>query len=210
MFYLVIFLIIVGLASLEILNLEKSISKYFPLIVIFILLVTAGFRYETGVDWKVYASMFSTTPPINEITNAVGRELIFSSPDYGYCLLISIVKYFGGSIQTVFFIVSLITYIFLYKALTFFSSGKTTSLLIYFSLLFFILDMSGLRQSLALSIFFYSIQYIYNGRFSKFMLFIMLAASFHWSAYLLIFMYFIIRRRFSTRATIYLSAYLPK
>ena len=162
MFYLIIFLIIVLLSFLEILNLKKYISKSFPIIILVLLLFIAGLRYETGVDWRVYSSMFDSTVPIDEITNSLGKDLIFSSPDYGYCLLISIVKYFGGSIQTVFFIVSFITYLFLYKAISFFSVEKSTSLLIYFSLLFFVLDMSGLRQSLALSIFFYSIKYIYN------------------------------------------------
>lgn len=202
MFYLAIFLIIVFFSSLEILGLEEEVSRYFPWIVLLILLVIAGFRYETGVDWRIYASMFQTTAPIDEITTPLGRELIFSTPDYGYCLLISIVKYFGGSIQTVFFIISLITYIFLYKSIVFFSEGKTTSLLIYFSLLFFVLDMSGMRQSLALSMFFYALRFIYNRNLLKFTLLILVAASFHWSAYLLFLLYFIIRRYFSTKALI--------
>jgi len=202
MFYLIIFIIIVFFAILEVLNLEKEISQYFPWIVLFILLCVAGFRYETGVDWRIYASMFQTTATIDEITTPLGREQIFSTPDYNYCLLISIIKYFGGSIQTVFFVVSLITYIFLYKSLVFFSDGKTTSLLIYFSLLFFVLDMSGMRQSLALSMFFYSIRYIYDRNLLKFILLIMLAASFHWSAYLLLCLYFIIGRHFSTKVLV--------
>lgn len=202
MFYFVIFLLIVSLAILEVLNLEKAISQYFPMTVLLILLFIAGFRYETGVDWRIYTSMFETTAPIDEITNPLGREQIFSTPDYGYCLLISTVKYLGGSIQTIFFIVSLITYVFLFRSITFFSDGKTTSLLIYFSLLFFVLDMSGMRQSLALSIFFYSIRYIYEKNFVKFALLLLLAASFHWSAYLLLCMYFIIRKYFSTKALI--------
>lgn len=202
MFYLIIFCIIALFSILEILNLEKDTSKLFSIIIIVILLLIAGLRYETGVDWRAYSSTFESSVPINEITSSLGRDLIFSSPDYGYCLLMSIVKYFGGSIQTVFFIVSFITYFFLYKSIDFFSNGKTTSLFVYFSVVFFVLDMSGLRQSLALSIFFYSIKYIYSKSFFKFIFLVLLAGSFHWSAYLLIFLYFIIRRNFSSRSLI--------
>jgi hypothetical protein len=198
MFYLIIFLVIVLFSMLEVLSLEMHISRAFPIVILILFLFIAGLRYETGVDWRVYTSMFESTVSIHEINTSLGRDLIFSSPDYGYCLLISIIKYFGGSIQTVFFIVSLITYLFLYKAIVFFSDGKSISLLVYFSLLFFVLDMSGLRQSLALSIFFYSIKYIYNKNLFKFTILILFAASFHWSAYLLIFIYFIIRRNFTS------------
>ncbi|WDF59113.1 EpsG family protein [Flavobacterium sp. KACC 22758] len=204
MFYLIIFLIIALFSILEVLNFDKQISRSFSIIIILILLFIAGLRYETGVDWRVYESMFETTVPINEITNSLGRELIFSSPDYGYCLLISLIKYFGGSIQTVFFIVSLLTYFFLYKAIVFFSNGKAISLLVYFAVLFFVLDMSGMRQSLALSIFFYSIKYVYSKNRFKFVFLVLFAGSFHWSAYLLLFMYFIIRRTFSSKSLIVL------
>ncbi|WP_172426649.1 EpsG family protein [Flavobacterium sp. ACN6] len=173
-------------------------TRIFPKIIAFLFLFIAGLRYETGVDWRIYTAMFESTPSIEEITDAYGRILIFSSPDYGYCLFISIIKYFNGSIQTVFFLISLVGYFFLYKSIVFFSQGKSTSLLLHFSLLFFILDMSGLRQGFALAVFFYSIKFVCERNFLKYLACIFFAASFHWSAYLLLPLYFVFRRRLSS------------
>ena len=160
--------------------------------------MTAGLRYETGVDWYAYSNLFDDTPSINQIGNPDGRSAIFSTIDYGYALFNSITKYLGGSIQTVFFIMSFFTSLLLYKGLKTYMKFDTISLLVYFSLLFFILDMSGIRQGLALSIFFYSIRYIYERKFVKYLLLILFAASFHWSAYFLIPIYFILTRYYSS------------
>lgn len=202
MFYLFVFLLIAFFSILETINFEARFVRIFPKIIVLLFLLIAGLRYETGVDWKIYQSMFETTPGIDEITDPFGRVLIFSSLDYGYCLFISLIKYLGGSIQTVFFVVSLFGYYFLYKSVKYFSDGRSTSLLLHFSLFFFILDMSGLRQGFALTVFFYSIRFVYERKFIKYFLCLIFAASFHWSAYLLIPLYFVFTKKLPSLALI--------
>jgi len=182
----------------EIANVNLLLQKYVIIFLTAMFVLVAGLRYETGVDWLVYTNMFRDTPAIDQITDSIGRSEIFSSVDYGYCLFISLVKYLGGSIQVVFLIISFASSLFLYKSLKTYSDGRVISMLLYFSLIFFILDMSGLRQGFALSIFFYALRYIQKREFLPYFGFMMLAASFHWSAYLLIPCYFIIYRRFSS------------
>lgn len=192
------FVLICGASIMEIANVSSLFQRYAVVFITIMIIAVAGLRYETGVDWRVYTSMFEDTPPINEISDPLGRILIFSSVDYGYCMFISLVKLMHGSIQTVFFIISLVGSILVYKSVRIYSEGRIMSMLLYFSLLFFILDMSGLRQGFALSIFFYSLQYIYKRRFWPYLGLLLLAGSFHWSAYLLIPLYFVIFKRFST------------
>jgi hypothetical protein len=191
------FILICGASIIEICNFNSLFQKFVIGFITVMFILVAGLRYETGVDWRVYTSMFEDTPPINEISDPLGRVLIFSSIDYGYCIFISVVKSIHGSIQAVFFIISLIGSIFVYKSVKIYSDGRIMSMLLYFSLLFFILDMSGLRQGFALSIFFYSLQYVYKRKFWPYLVLLLLAGSFHWSAYLLIPLYFLISKRFS-------------
>lgn len=202
MFYLLLFLLICLFTIFELINIEYKYQTYMTLFIVLIFVLVAGLRYETGVDWLVYEKMLETTPPITDITDDFGRVLIFSTPDYGYCLLMSIVKYFGGSIQVIFFITSCASMFFIYKGVNCYSESRIVSLLIYFSLFFFILDMSGLRQGFSLSVFFYSIKYIHQRKFWIYLAIILFAASFHWSAYLLIPVYFIAKRRFSSTSLI--------
>jgi hypothetical protein len=88
--------------------------------------------------------------------------------------------------------------VFLWKTLKYFTENKLLALLIYFSLLFFHLDMNLMRQALAVSIFFYSLKYIIQKNFFKYILFILLGFLFHWSIIIFLPLYFFINKRFST------------
>jgi hypothetical protein len=68
-----------------------------------------------------------------------------------------------------------------------------------------VLDMSGIRQCIALNIFLYSIQFIINGRFGRYVLLILIAASFHTSALILIPFYFILKVNFKSYILLFVS-----
>lgn len=176
----------------------NKLRRQFLLVSIVILTVVAGLRYETGVDWITYTIMFDQTPSIG----TSNFFHILGSLNFGFSILLSLVKTLGGGIQTVFLIVAIISFTFLYKALKIYTPYRNTSLLLYFCLFFFVLDMSGIRQAVALNIFFYSIQYIENRNFKKYMLYTLLAFSFHWTSFLFLPIYFVFNRRFSTKACV--------
>ncbi|HRO42879.1 MAG TPA: EpsG family protein [Flavipsychrobacter sp.] len=193
-YYLILFLVIFSLSLLEALQIA-FIRKTAPLIVCALFFITAGFRYETGVDWMTYSMIFKRTAPVSEIGTIIGREKIFIEPDLGYILLASIVKWLGGGIQTIFLIISFLTSVFIYKSLKKYAKNATLSLLLYYCLIFFFLDMSGMRQGLSLAIFFYSLSFVYERRFVPFILCIFLAALFHWSSIMLIPLYFVLQAK---------------
>jgi hypothetical protein len=195
MFYLILFLILF-LFTLNDFSTKKTViltsqARIIPIIMLFIV---AGLRWETGVDWIPYSNMFDRAPKLNS-SNFLTQLISF---DFGFRILLSIVKTFGGNIQIVFFIVSIISFSFLYKALNIYTPYNNLSVILYFCLIFFILDMSGIRQAVALNVFFYSIQYIKRKELKKYILCILLAFSFHWTALLFLPCYFFLNKRYSS------------
>ena len=196
-YYLTIFLIISFFALAESVSIESRVKRFGLLLVFFLLTLTAGLRYETGVDWRIYSGFYSLIPPIDQIVTKTGRAGIFHEIDLGYDVFTSTIKYCGGSIQTVFFLVSVLSSFFLFKSLKKYTPYPLNSILVYYGLLYFMLDMSGLRQALALAIFLFSCQYIHERKFYRFFLLIVLATLFHWSSIVLLPLYFVCSRRLS-------------
>jgi len=196
MFYLLLFflLLLFAIPDLSVGRRNKLKAQLFLASVV-VLTFVAGLRWETGVDWLVYTEMFGYAPTLGT-PNFFSQ---FPSLDVGYWLLMSIIKTLGGGIQLVFLTIAIASFTFLCKALKTYTPYKNISLLLYFCMVFFVLDMSGIRQALALNIFFYSIQYIKSRNFKKYLLFTLLAFSFHWSSLIFLPIYFILNRRLSTR-----------
>lgn len=165
-------------------------TKAVRFIVFFVVFLTAALKYETGVDWMVYQSIFSLQWPLGDIFS-VGVYDFFTQFGFepGYMFLTAIIKEFGGNIQCVYFIVALINILLLYSSLTYFSKYPILCLLGYYCFVFFILDMSGIRQALALNIALYAMRYACERNWWKFLFLILLAASCHQTALLLIVVY---------------------
>ncbi len=193
-FYLYIFLIFSFFALSEILGANPKLLKIYRGLSIFMIIFIAGFRYETGVDWAAYQDYFETIPSFDDSFRSNNFSNVFMTLDLGYSLLNSVIKMFGGSIQTVFLIVSVISTTLLHKNLKFYTKYVLTGFLIYYSYFFFVFDMSGLRQGLALQILFFSYRYIITKDFKKFCWFVILAGSIHWTAFIFILLYFIVQR----------------
>lgn len=201
--YLLIFLLLLFFSFLEISNVSNKILIVLRGIIIFLFIFVAGLRYETGVDWLAYEYYFDEITPLNEAFNFNNFGDIFLTLDVGYSLLNSIVKMFGWNIQVIFFVVSLISIILLIKNLKYYSNHVLTSLLIYYPFFFFTFDMSGLRQGLAIQIVLFSIKYIQTKEFNKFLFFILLATSIHWTAIVLLPLYFFANLKINFKFTIF-------
>lgn len=202
--YLLIFLILLLFAFLEISNISTKILRILHGISAFLFIFVAGLRYETGVDWLAYESYFYDIAPLNEAFNFNSFDNIFLTLDVGYSLLNSIVKMFGGNVQIVFLIISLISTVLLIKNLKYYSNHVLTGLLVYYPFFFFIFDMSGLRQGLAIQIVLFSIKYISDRNFHKFLFCIILATSMHWTAIILLPLYFFVNKKISLGYTMFI------
>ena len=198
MYYLFIFLLLLVLSVIHVFGRWNRYSDLFIYGMLFIIFwFTAGLRYETGIDWLTYTENFERTNPINIVFSSGFGKGMYLEPSYG--LICSCVKYFGGSIQSVFFIMAFISTCFLFKSISLYSYNKAFSLLIYFCFVYLLLDMTGMRQAVAFNIFFYSTQFIRDQKMVKYLLFILLALTFHLSSIILFPLYFIVNKNITNR-----------
>lgn len=195
-YYLVIFGLLTLCAVFEAYRVNTRAEFLMRVFAFFLVFVTAACKYETGVDWRVYERIYDAQEPISAMwENGVG--VFFSGPRFelGYVLLMAVLKWMGGGAQLLYAVIALVNIILLYKSLTYFSRYPLLCLLGYYSFIFFILDMSGIRQALALNLLLYGMRYAYERRFLKYLLWVILAGLFHQTAYFFIIVYFLFKKQ---------------
>jgi hypothetical protein len=179
-------------AQLEVF-LNRRLKEALIFLVSLTLVIIAGLRFETGVDWYNYEQIFELIPTIYDVWSNGISEVFKILIDPGFLAISFFAKSFGFGVNGLFFIISVFCAILLYKNLILYTPYPITALLIYYCLLFFVLDMSGIRQALALQIFIFSIRYIADVKFTKFFLLFITATSIHWSIIFLFPLYFFLR-----------------
>lgn len=204
MYYLILSVFLGACVFLDSLQIEYRIRHLFFAICCLLFVFTAGFKYETGVDWLEYDNMYKEIPSLSKIFEESSHKPITDYTDIGYIFVNSLTKSIDGGIQFVFFIVSAISSFLLYNSLSKYTTYRLTSIYLYYSLLFFVMDMSGIRQAIALNIFFLSITYIRSRKIFLYLLHILVAFLFHWSSIFLFPLYFILNRKISNRFSIIL------
>ncbi len=197
MFYYIILIVIFITILLNEFMHDKFEKKIYIFWIIFLFIISA-FRYETGNDWLAYERMLDYELPFRTAIDNFSNYYNYNKDiEIGYRLLNSIVKSAGGDLQTVFFITSLFSFISLSKFIKQYSNKKLISVIIYYSVFFLNFNMSIIRQGIALSIFLIALNYLFDRKFIKYILLILIATSFHQSAIVLIPVYFIYRLHFN-------------
>lgn len=200
MYYLIIFLILCFLSFFEIIEVDKKIQLLLSILAFGCIFFTSAFKYETGVDWVAYTATFDDITPVNQIFSRDSN--VFSDLNFGYNLFSSIIKYFNGNIQVLYFFIASLSGFFIVKGLNNYNVNIPLAMLLYYSMVFFVLDMSGVRQCLAVAIFFYSIKFVKYHQFFSYCFLIIIATSFHWSAALLFPFYFFGNCKISSKSSI--------
>jgi hypothetical protein len=165
-------------------NFEESPKlrlQHFVAILIISLIV--GFRFEVGVDWEGYKTIY------NSLKDSTGITFSNQRLEPGYFFINLIISRLGLSYGWMFFTVSLITWYFFFK-----SVPKLFLRFFIFSLFvdeYFFWGMNGVRQFAAISIWLVATRQIVNRNFFKYILLIILASLFHLSVLILIPFYFI-------------------
>lgn len=166
------------------------------LILSFLLVVSfCALRFYVGNDYANYVTGFYG------IKQFYGANVYFWEPAY-FILNRIFLNCYAGYIY-VFASATLISFIFLFKTLNYYNVLKW-GVFFTFTLGLLIFLNNGIRQGVALSIFLYSIRFIENKKFGKYLICILLAASFHFSALILIGVYFVRNIRFSCYTWLFL------
>jgi len=158
------------------------------------LVATAGLRSNIG-DTFNYRGMF--------VENDFTWEYIFSQKDYGFGILQMLLKnYISEDPQILIFTTALITNVLIVFVFYNYSRMIEISLYVYITGGLFLVSMNGIRQVLAAAIAFTAINYLLKGNWFKYSLIVLLAASFHLSALVLIPIYLLVRFRAWSKMTI--------
>lgn len=162
---------------------EEKVKKIlFILFALFIPSLFAGIRYGIGTDYNNYTDIFTA------INTGVGNN----PTEIGYTILNFIVGQFGGSIQTVFFIMSFLTMLFVYLFLIEYKENISVGIgMLIFLIMFYNMSYNIVRQVLAMTITLYATKYLDKKKPKSFVLFILLAMSFHAGAVILLPLYWV-------------------
>lgn len=189
MFYLICFGILCVLAVLNVQMHDKLSTQILNGLAAIMLICIAGLRYETGGDWDTYTLLFNKFPTFSRL---IGRPAEFAdiSVEEGFVLLCALVKSLGGTVQHLFFVVTFINITLITIALGKYTKYPVVALLCYYGILYFNLEMIYIRQATAVALCFFALQYIPSKRIVPYMIFILLACTFHRVAALMIPLYF--------------------
>jgi hypothetical protein len=163
-------------------NLSQGSKKILQSTVFIILVFQLGLRWETGTDWIPYFQNF-------KLKNVFVTPPDYARFEYGYRLMVWIIKRFSNSYSVFLIIHAIIYYLLIFKSFRTYSPFMFVSLMIFYSSS---LGMMGSnRQMIALAICLYSLRYIIEKKTLYFFLFVFIAASFHITAILFGIYYFL-------------------
>lgn len=173
--------------SIEPSNYNRQKTAYLRVCFIHILLLYILKDNSFFTDLDAYSIYFRS---LKTGFNDLGHERIDDRFEIGWYVLNKVVKALGGHILFVF----LISYFFILgsflKFINKYSNSVWISVVLYMCSCFYD-SLFVLRQWVAIAICLWSIPYILNRSFMKFMLYALLAFSFHYSALIWIFSYFL-------------------
>jgi len=149
------------------------------------------FGYMTGTDWRVYEEWYY---------NIDFNRLFF---DYyaepGYYLYMLLFKSLGIEFWPFFIMTKTIVFIVIYKTIFDYCKESGYLTLMYFLPWFgmYLLIDNPMRNCIAIAIFIYSVRYVVEHKFWKFMFCMLLATSFHISSFVILLTYPLLNRNIS-------------
>lgn len=169
-------------------------NKLFILVCLFSLVLISGLREGIG-DTTTYRNIYEE----NQFT----WEYIQSKKDMGFGFLQMLLQqYVSQDSQVLIFTTALLTNLLIILVLYKYSRFIEISLYVYITGGLFLVSMNGIRQMLAAAIAFTAIKFLIEGKFKRYALIVIGASFFHQSALILLPIYFLVRFRAWSKATI--------
>ena len=189
MIYLIIGIILIIMTYIEAYGKSKKFSNYSLIFISISMVLFASLRDKVGTDWDAYFEFYTDTTDRVEIGYSYINNL-FSFLNIPYNIFLFFIN--GLSVSLIFLFLKNNTKL------------KVIGLLLFFSNLYLYYNFSGIRQGIAISITCFSITYAINKQLIKFILLILIAASFHFSSIIFIIAYFLPRFSFNYRQKYFL------
>ncbi len=180
----IILLIVFSLALLLRKTVVEDSKKWVDLIICSILIVFSGFRFVVGTDYIGYFNIFYH---IGEL----GR---YYDIEWGFYWLVKLFYELNATPQIIFLIYAALTIFFIKEFINEFSVDVEFSWMIFLCIgPYFLSTFNAMRQWLTVAMFAYSLKYVRDEKFFKYALVNALAGLSHYSAFLLIPVYPLIK-----------------
>lgn len=124
--------------------------------------------------------------------------------EVGYVLINKLVMFVSGNFNMLMVLCTLITLGFVVYNIYQISPGPCFGLFLYISLGYYYASFNMLRQSLAIAISLFAYKYLLKRVFVKYMIIILFASIFHYSALILIPLYFIVKININSKSLVIL------
>lgn len=178
---ILLFFIIFGFINLFFLNKDSKLIQIIYLISIIVLIFFAGLRGDTA-DTSGYREMFMRCPDFFTMLITGDFSFLFETREEpGYLLINSIVRIFTDVPELFFLSIAMLALSHYYHSIKDYAVIPMLSLLLYYTNVFMVKEMAQIRQGVAMAIFIYSLRYVVNNEFKKFLLSVIFASFFHLS-----------------------------
>ncbi|MBR5309852.1 MAG: EpsG family protein [Oscillospiraceae bacterium] len=159
---------------------NKAAMKLFWLL-LFILLILR--QITVGTDLLNYKRIFST------IMFSSWKDAVFRSPEIGFNVLMKTIANISGEFRLFLIVCAILSICFLAAGYIKYSEDTSLSIAIFISTSTFLMLFSGLKQAIAISLGFFAFEMARKRRLIIFIAVVLIAMSFHPSAFMLFFMY---------------------
>lgn len=158
-----------------------------------IVVIYIAFSYSIGADWDNYYINYKYLPKIFEkntkkiLPNYINFEI-------GFQIYTRLVKTFV-SYDLYRVISNTIDILIVYNISKYYTKRPISLIILYIPFNFFSIEVEALRQAKAICLFLYSTKYIYEKNFAKYVFINLLGATFHFTAIILLPLYFFIKNK---------------
>ncbi|MGL5575948.1 MAG: EpsG family protein [Sarcina sp.] len=194
MIYITNTLSILLLSAIDSLN--KKTKKYNNLSNIFFwgsfiaLTCISGFRNKVGTDFWTYKDIYVVFG---------ADKAVVTEPEFGFQILMNLIHLITDNPQMFFFITSLIINFSICLFIKKYSVSPMMSIYFYITTFVFYGTMNGIRQYIASCIMLLGFKYIEERKILKYILVVLLASTFHISAFIFIPIYFIANQEINSK-----------
>jgi hypothetical protein len=176
------------LAFFSLIERKNKFSKATLKIVLLLLILFVGLRYQVGNDYAEYYMHHSLIK--QGVTN-------YFEP------LFTLLNYISPNPYLMFFISSVISFVFLYLAFRYFAPNNGILLFtLYFGIYLIIFDIHIIRQGIAIAMVLYSWKFAVENKMIKFLLLVLIAMGFHSSAVVVLPVYLLTKVKFTKQLKI--------
>lgn len=183
-------LISLGLVSamlmwIDIINISENVKKTILCILLFYACVCGCYAFPDSADFLTYLSIYYL--PASDSFDFQPYQISYL--DYGFLWFWTLIKSFGGDIYTAYFITCIVSLYLYYESICRYTKYYFCAWAFILVRTFYISNIVQIRQGLGSAILLYSLRYVEESCFFKFLFCVVIAASFHQSFILAIFIY---------------------